>query len=208
MKVICQICGEVVAETDMARLSYPLRGGMFSSPDPVHGFPDPFESGLDWEFMRCPYGRTHRPFSLDNVIQTDQGMITLPRGNNAAPSLSEIQTPMNRQEIGDHTTLATVSDELAGDLVRSGMTVFDLGNNPEEDPDISDEDAEALVRAAMAKNQPVMMGGKPNLDVVPETVKLHTCPECGKVYSDFNKYRGHMGAHARYDKGAADAGGI
>ncbi len=83
MKVICQICQEIIAVTEVTALSYPLKGSMFDSPDPVHGFPAPFAPADGWEEMRCPYGRIqgengqiggHRPFIKDDEILIATGI--------------------------------------------------------------------------------------------------------------------------------------
>jgi len=70
MKVRCDICLETIAETSPEALSKPLRGEMFTSPDPDHSYPDPFASWLTWEDMRCPYSPPpgHRPFISENEI--------------------------------------------------------------------------------------------------------------------------------------------
>jgi hypothetical protein len=78
MRVRCQICFEWIAEVSRSFLSYPMTGAMFKSPDTHHGVEPPFPVSATWEHMRCPYG-AHRPFIKDDEIQTDEGMITLPK---------------------------------------------------------------------------------------------------------------------------------
>lgn len=60
-RVICQICGEVIALVNLSDIRFPIQGTMFGSPDPFHGFPPPFPPESNWDNMRCPYGN-HRPF--------------------------------------------------------------------------------------------------------------------------------------------------
>ena len=54
--VQCPICQEHVANVRLNDLSLPLRGSMFLSPDPAHGFEPPFPPDVGWEFCLCPWG--------------------------------------------------------------------------------------------------------------------------------------------------------
>lgn len=95
LKVVCQICSEVIAIIDTAYFTQPLRGDMFQSPDPHHGMDAPFAAGLDWVEMRCPYGRAHRPFVREDEILTTTGLLKVPGvaparpGETAVPSISD-----------------------------------------------------------------------------------------------------------------------
>ncbi|MCE5336809.1 MAG: hypothetical protein LLG06_19705 [Desulfobacteraceae bacterium] len=184
LKVLCEVCGEHIANTEIERLSYPWTGAMFDSPDPAHGVPDPFAPALDWEFARCPWGRTHRPWALDNQILTDQGVVVLPRGNGAAPQIVERGAPITQRQniVG---TVDTISDDMASQIVRSGMQgISDMGaeqDHQEQEPDISDEDAAKIARAAIAE------GKQPNAaKIAPEMLaSMVVCPVpgCGKAFS-------------------------
>lgn len=81
VKILCDLCGEHIANADIRNLAMPIRGYMFDSPDPDHGFPDPFiEDDVDWVWMRCPYGRTHRPFLVEGEFTTDRGKYVIGKG--------------------------------------------------------------------------------------------------------------------------------
>jgi hypothetical protein len=77
MKVRCDICFETIAEVSRSFLSFPMTGAMFKSPDPHHGFSDPFPTSAHWDDFRCPYGN-HRPFINIDSIMTDEGVLVLP----------------------------------------------------------------------------------------------------------------------------------
>lgn len=78
VKVYCQICKEHIADVDTNTLSMPLKGSMFISKDPAHGFPPPFVPEAEWEDMECPWG-PHRPFLEPNMVLTDIGVILIPQ---------------------------------------------------------------------------------------------------------------------------------
>lgn len=83
--VICELCGERIAQTTLESLSYPVKGSMFTSVDPVHGVPDPWQPYEQWvDELRCPYGRNHRFMTRDNKVLTDKGLVVIPR--DGAPS--------------------------------------------------------------------------------------------------------------------------
>ncbi|MDD4456317.1 MAG: hypothetical protein PHC98_01890 [Syntrophotalea acetylenica] len=98
--VICQVCGERIATVDPEKVSYPMSGAMFGSPDRIHGVPAPFDPSLDWEAIRCPYGRIHRPFFVDNEILTSAGVIVLPT-DGAKPFLQDVPVEFGRESICD-----------------------------------------------------------------------------------------------------------
>ena len=64
-RVKCEICQEVIATIDLLTINAPIYGWMFTSPDPFHGYPDPFPPDVPWEFMKCPHCR-NRPFLADD----------------------------------------------------------------------------------------------------------------------------------------------
>lgn len=68
IKIRCEICSELFAIADTDTLRRPMRGHMFKTIDAWHGVPDPFEPSLDWEAMRCPFGRQHRPFTAEDSV--------------------------------------------------------------------------------------------------------------------------------------------
>ena len=72
MKVICEICNEVIADVEPDKLALPFLGWMFKSPDKKHGFDPPFLHETTWEDMLCGYcGK--RPFTERDGFMTDAG---------------------------------------------------------------------------------------------------------------------------------------
>jgi hypothetical protein len=84
MKAICQLCDYEYAEVALDALRYPMTGAMFKSPDEFHGIEAPFDASIGWELFRCPMGRAHRPMVQDDLIRTDQGMVSIPRDGGGA----------------------------------------------------------------------------------------------------------------------------
>jgi hypothetical protein len=143
--VICQVCGEKIAIVDPEKLLYPMRGEMFKSPDPVHGYPDPFEPGQTWEEVRCPYGRIHRPFFVDNEILTDQGIIKL----YVREEGGELKRPDDTYD--DNTV--EISDEEAERMVRErlyGKTEEEPGQQEDQQP-IEEEEKESAEEVTSPK---------------------------------------------------------
>lgn len=70
--VKCEICTHNLGFINEARVGVPITGGMFTSPDPIHGFPDPFPPSIDWIDMRCPMCRK-RPFLKDYGVHLSNG---------------------------------------------------------------------------------------------------------------------------------------
>jgi hypothetical protein len=101
MRVRCQICFEWISEASRSFLSYPMTGAMFKSPDTHHGVEPPFLVQQTWEDFRCPYGN-HRPFIKDDEIQTDEGLITLPRDGS---SLVYKKPEIKREDISTERTV-------------------------------------------------------------------------------------------------------
>jgi hypothetical protein len=116
LKVICQICGEVVATTTLEALSFPIKGSMFQSPDPAHGVPSPWIASEEWEDMRCPYGRIHRAMVCHGIIRTDQGIVVVPSDGTPARIDSSVRTEIDRNSIPDRTIV--MPEERAAKMVR------------------------------------------------------------------------------------------
>ena len=72
VKCLCEICGMEYGAVDTDKLFKPMRGSIFQSHDPHHGYPNPFQPEQDFESMRCIWGN-HRPFTEENRIKTEKG---------------------------------------------------------------------------------------------------------------------------------------
>lgn len=143
--VICQVCGEKIGKIDENNISYPIKGSMFLSPDPIHGYPPPFEDDADFESARCPYGRIHRPFFVDNEILTDQGIIKL----YVREEGDELKRPDDTYD--DNTV--EISDEEAERMVRErlyGETEEQPGK-PEDQQPIEEEEKESAEEVTSPK---------------------------------------------------------
>lgn len=71
--LMCEMCRQHIGNFYEDEIQEPIKGAMFHSKDPVHGFPPPFRSsGLEWRDMRCPYCR-NRPFITQGVLLTSEG---------------------------------------------------------------------------------------------------------------------------------------
>ena len=71
--LMCEMCRQHIGNFWEEEVQEPIKGAMFHSKDPVHGFPPPFRSsGLEWKDMRCPYCR-NRPFISQGIILTTEG---------------------------------------------------------------------------------------------------------------------------------------
>jgi hypothetical protein len=121
MKAKCQICDEFYAEVDLKTLRYPLAGSMFGSPDPVHGFDAPFDPSIEWEYMRCPYGRMHRPMVNDDAVLTEKGLVRLPRDGSPAYIDKDSTGEVDRSCIVDRAI--QVPDDVAERMARSALTI-------------------------------------------------------------------------------------
>ena len=68
--LVCEICRMPIGKFNPKEVTLPIKGSMFKSIDPAHGFPPPFPDEVDWINARCPYGPRrpeqgidgHRPF--------------------------------------------------------------------------------------------------------------------------------------------------
>ena len=74
--VYCEICEERIATARIGDLCHPMTGEMFLSPDEFHGFPAPFEPGMEWEYMRCPHCN-YRPFLCEDRINVGDRYVYL-----------------------------------------------------------------------------------------------------------------------------------
>lgn len=137
MRAICQICGEDYAYVDVVpfeeadgntgrkkeiqALRYPVTGAMFGSADAYHGVPAPFDPTLTFEFMRCPYGRIHRPMIQDDLVKTYKGMVRLPKDGSKAFMDASVTGDVDRDRIGDQTQ--QVPDDVAEKIARGSLMV-------------------------------------------------------------------------------------
>jgi len=170
VKVICQICAEEIGDTHLRDLRYPMSGAMFTTLDPVHGMPPPFDASLDWENFRCPYGRMHRPMVADNQVLTDEGIVVLPRDGGQAYIDPRANTEVGRDSIADR--MIQVSDEDAERIARETIKQ-ESGNGKAEEEQREPEDDQ------------------------PGEGKAETpCPECGKGFeNELNMKRHQKMAH-------------
>jgi hypothetical protein len=76
MKVICEICKEVIATVEMKDMAIPMVGSMFRSPDKAHGYDPPFLPDTTWEDMLCGYCN-HRPFTERDGFLTENGYMKI-----------------------------------------------------------------------------------------------------------------------------------
>lgn len=77
--LMCEICREAIGTFLSEDVTEPIKGAMFHSKDPAHGFPAPFRApGLEWEHMRCPYCHK-RPFLTRGVLMTLNGFWSIPK---------------------------------------------------------------------------------------------------------------------------------
>jgi len=173
LKLICQLCQEVIAKFDIEEVKFPIDGSMFKSPDKAHGIPDPFYPGADFEFMRCPYGG-HRPMILPDKILTDKGLLNLsPDGNHY---FTEYTTDSERSFILDREQL----------------------DRPI--PMMSDEEAERRARID-ERTENVETEAEPGKQADSEPIKeeekeipagKHFCRECDKEFVNLAGYTNHM----------------
>jgi len=72
-QLYCEICRECIGIFHLQDIEEPIKGAMFTSKDPRHGFPPPFRSpALEWKDMQCPYCN-HRPFLAKGFLLTERG---------------------------------------------------------------------------------------------------------------------------------------
>lgn len=184
MRAICQICEEFYAlvdvddfvetsgETGLTRtvkaLRYPLTGEMFGSPDAVHSVPAPFHPSLDFEAMRCPYGRTHRPMVQDDAVLTYKGIVKLPKDGSKAYLDMTSSTEVDRHSIGDRVM------------------------------QVPDEEAERMARAALVveSKEPIPPLYVYEVTVDPEK-SAWICATCGKSFDKQRSLQGHMMSHKK-----------
>lgn len=92
--VHCEICSEIIAKTDLARIHRPITVDMFTSFDELHGAPVPFVPGTEFQHMKCPHCRWR--FAVNETqIKTSKGLFQVPEENfvdYAETILKELQT--------------------------------------------------------------------------------------------------------------------
>lgn len=162
LKVLCQVCGEHIANTTIEALSYPLKGSMFQSPDPAHGVPAPWQPAEEWEDMRCPYGRIHRAMVCHGIIQTDQGMVVVPSDGTPARIDSSVRMEIDRDSIPDRTII--MPEDQAAKLARAELGIAD-----------EDDTGEPNGETEERKGEPE--AGK---SIPGEKKEGYECPVCGK----------------------------
>jgi len=131
--VKCDLCGEVIAKTTEEALSFPMTGAMFKSPDQDHGIPDPFDVSLSWEELRCPYGRTHRPFISQDAISTTTGRYRVAK-NGDKGSFVENMPEIGRESVIDSPRVPT--DEQAEAITRAEIGDEPIENKEKAAPEI------------------------------------------------------------------------
>jgi hypothetical protein len=215
MRVICQICGEFIAECSIegvsmtveggpvlvkhtiAPLRYPLSGAMFGSPDPTHAVPAPFDSSLDWEYMRCPYGRIHRPMVKDYLVKTHKGMVRLPKDGSPA-FLDPTETgDVDRESVGDRMT--TVSDrdaeKIAREILQGGAKVIVSDEVPKDtilvfDPSNCNMSTPGAIVIESAEPIPPLHVYEIKND---PSVSGYICAVCSKKFPTEKQLEGHIG---------------
>ena len=99
--LICEICRQTIGLFNPEELSLPLRGGMFSSKDPAHGFPPPFHPssvyGSKDNPLLCPYCRKI-PFLHPDKVLTPEGYIKVEKKEEAKVEEKKV-TETNKKEI-------------------------------------------------------------------------------------------------------------
>ena len=66
-ELVCEVCKSHIAKIDMEKLKLPLEAEMFTSVDPRHDIPAPFEPDCPWDRWRCFYCQ-FRPMQDPDVI--------------------------------------------------------------------------------------------------------------------------------------------
>lgn len=118
--VKCMLCEEIVAITTLERLSYPIKGGMFDSPDPDHGIPAPWQPNEEWADMRCPYGRIHRAMVTPRAILTESGIVCVnPDGASLDMEVTHQRVEVGRESISDR--VMQVPDDVAEKIARAEL---------------------------------------------------------------------------------------
>lgn len=105
--VYCEICEERIAQVRVGDLKYPMTGAMFLSPDPLHGFPAPFDPATDWEWIRCPHCR-FRPFLCEDRVNTGDRFIYATKDQDAE------ELPQAEPEPVAEVTMSEISCAVCG----------------------------------------------------------------------------------------------
>lgn len=130
-KLICEICTETVGVIVREKLAYPLRGEMFKSPDPFHGFSDPFPPEQTWEEMRCGYCRC-RPFIAEDRILTDRGYLAVDAPQEVVDAVDDEVTDEPNPDVSE--TQAVEAEEVAPEVVKPKRVVRRTARKPAKKP--------------------------------------------------------------------------
>lgn len=147
LKVKCQICGEYIGVTSLEALAIPIMGHMFKSLDALHGVPDPWQPWEEWVDMRCPYGRIHRAMIVDNIVQTDKGMVRV--NGDGAHFDHSVNLDIGRESIQDRVLMVPENEadlrvrmEIAEEAAKHGKAETRAGE-PEGGEPVEGKEAEA-----------------------------------------------------------------
>ena len=226
--LMCEICREAIGTFHSEEVKEPIKGAMFNSKDPAHGFPAPFRApGLEWEHMRCPYCQK-RPFLSRGVLMTMNGfwsitqqkLVDRPVGAEVERSEVEelLHTRYVREEAGRHDTdakrLESDIDDRLGPVPRAIVT-------PTEANEVTTEEAPPPTEKIPLHYGPDGEPPGPKYeDLTPEERKKeaerrialdeaeeekpefkHPCPFCEKGYA----HLGSLNRHVRDSHGGDDA---
>lgn len=172
MKAKCEICNELIGSVEPDKLTLPLKGEMFGSPDLEHGYPRPFFAEATYEFMRCPFG-PHRPILLPDRILTDEGYVKI--------------TAEGAKVIEDGLTSAQreIRDRKECDRASELMARANLGIAPRSNHEIVVDALSKQVYPSSPKGDGEGTASPKGCDTashapLPETV--FSCPKCGKSF--------------------------
>jgi hypothetical protein len=176
LKVICQLCDEVVAFTTLDELAFPIRGGMFRSPDVAHGIPAPWQAYEEWEDMRCPYGRIHRAMVANDIIKTNKGMVRL-----------------NKYK---HPSMAAAYFDLDANVIIDRSNIIDRSIM------VPDDQAEAIARREVYGKAETGAGQPQDVQPVEEgkgkeATAVLICETCGASFKSKHALAGHRKAHGK-----------
>ena len=105
--LICEICRQTIGLFNPEELSLPLRGSMFSSKDPAHGFLPPFHPssvyGSKDNPLLCPYCRKI-PFLHPDKVLTPEGYIKVEKKEEIKTEEKEIAEINKEEEIEEEIT--------------------------------------------------------------------------------------------------------